>query len=166
MAGHQKGRRDDQWCAISVENDEQWHSLCQVMGELGWSGDAGFQTLEGRWQRHDEIDERIAAWTSGKTSKEVMDELQAVGVPAGMVQRSSDLHQDPQLKHRGFFRNLDHQEMGAMPYSGDQFKIHGYDSGPRFAAPCLGQHNEMVLKDLLGMTDEEVVELVIAGAIT
>ena len=157
---------DDQWCAISVENDEQWRNLCQVMGEPGWSRDAGFQTLEGRWQRHDEIDERIAAWTSGKTSKEVMDELQAVGVPAGMVQRSSDLHQDPQLKHRGFFRNLDHQEMGAMPYSGDQFKIHGYDSGPRFAAPCLGQHNEAVLKDLLGMTDDEVVELVIAGAIT
>ncbi|PKB64368.1 MAG: hypothetical protein BZY80_02935 [SAR202 cluster bacterium Io17-Chloro-G2] len=157
---------DDQWCAITVETDVQWRGLCQVMGEPGWSGDSGFQSVAGRWQRHDEIDERIAAWTSGKTANEVMAELQAVGVPAGVVQRSSDLAEDPQLKHRGFFRNLDHQEMGNVPYAGDQFKIKGYDNGPRFAAPCLGQHNEMVLKELLGMTDEEVVELVIAGAIT
>ena len=93
-----------------------------------------------------------------------MDTLILEGVPAGVVQRSSDLQQDPQLAHRGFFRNLDHQEMGTIPYPGHQFRISGYDSGPRSAAPVLGQHNEEVLRDLLGMTDEEIVEVVIAEA--
>ena len=89
----------------------------------------------------------------------------AQGVPAGVVQRSSDLQKDPQLAHRGFFRNLDHQEMGTIPYPGHQFRIKGYDSGPRFAAPVLGQHNEQVLRELLGMTDDEISEAIIAGAL-
>ena len=55
--------------------------------------------------------------------------------------------------------------MGNIPYTGHQFRIQDYDSGPRSPAPLLGQHNEYVLKDLLGMTDEDMIEAVIAGAI-
>ena len=94
-----------------------------------------------------------------------MELLQAEGVPAGMVQRSSDLLVDPQLAHRRFFRYLDHQEMGSIPYGGHQFRISGYDSGPRSPAPVLGQHNEQVLREVLGMTDEEIGEAIIAGAL-
>ena len=57
--------------------------------------------------------------------------LQAAGVPAGMVQRSSDHLQDPQLAHRAFFRRLQHPEMGEVPYEGHQYAIGGYDNGPR-----------------------------------
>src|SRR5580765_4246893 len=74
------------------------------------------------------------------------------GIPAGVVQRSSDLLEDPQLAHRNFFRFLEHGEMGLTPYSGHQFRIRGYDSGPRFAAPLLGEHNEIVMRDILGMS--------------
>ena len=49
--------------------------------------------------------------------------LQAAGVPAGMVQRSSDHLEDPQLAHRRFFRRLEHPEMGEVPYEGHQFAI-------------------------------------------
>ena len=87
------------------------------------------------------------------------------GVPAGVVQRSSDLENDPQLAHRNYFRPLEHQVMGTVPYAGHQFRIKGYDSGPRFPAPVLGQHNEQVLREVLGMTDDEVTEAVIAEAI-
>jgi crotonobetainyl-CoA:carnitine CoA-transferase CaiB-like acyl-CoA transferase len=55
--------------------------------------------------------------------------------------------------------------MGEVPYEGHQFRIRGYDSGPRFAAPCLGQHNVEVLRDILGMSDEEIAELAGAGAL-
>jgi len=82
-----------------------------------------------------------------------------------VVQRSSDLLQDPQLAHRNLYHYLDHPEMGNIPYTGHQFCIQGYDSGPRSPAPLLGQHNEFVLKELLGMTDEDMIEAVIAGAI-
>ena len=94
-----------------------------------------------------------------------MEALHSEGVPAGVVQRSSDLLRDPQVAHRGFFRYLDHQEMGNIPYTGHQFRISGYDSGPRFPAPVMGQHNDEVLRDILGMTEEEIVEAIIAGAL-
>ena len=87
------------------------------------------------------------------------------GRPAGVVQRSSDLLRDPQLAHRNFFRYMDHAEMGNIPYSGHQFRIRGYESGPRFPAPLLGEHNELVLREILGMTDGEITEAVAAGAI-
>ena len=157
---------DDQWCAIAVENDQQWEGLRRAMGEPEWAEDQRFDNAAGRLAHQDEIESKLGEWTRSKPPKAVMDTLLSEGVPAGVVQRSSDLQQDPQLAHRRFFRNLDHQVMGTIPYPGHQFRISGYDSGPRFAAPVLGQHNEEVLRDLLGLTDEEIVELVIAEALT
>ncbi len=92
--------------------------------------------------------------------------LQSAGVPAGVVQRSSDLLNDPQLAHRNFYHYMDHPEMGNIPYTGHQFRIRGYESGPRSPAPLLGEHNELVMREILGMTDEEITEVLAAGAIT
>jgi benzylsuccinate CoA-transferase BbsF subunit len=156
---------DDQWCAIAVDTEQQWEDLRQAMGGPEWAGDERFKAVEGRLTHHDEIDGHIGQWTKDKTPKEVMELLQSHGVPSGVVQRSSDLLQDPQLAHRNLYHYLDHAEMGNIPYTGHQFRIQGYDSGPRSPAPLLGQHNEYVLKDLLGMTDEDMIEAVIAGAI-
>ena len=82
-----------------------------------------------------------------------------------MVQRSADLLKDPQLRHRGFHHPLQHPEMGLVPYSGHQFRIRGYASGPRSPAPLLGQHSFQVLHDILGLSDGEIAELVAAGAV-
>jgi len=156
---------DDQWCAIAVEKEEEWQALCRALGDPAWSSDARFQTNAGRLHHHDEIDEHISGWTRDKSAREVMRLLQSVGVPSGVVQRSSDLQQDTRLAHRRFFRDLEHPEMGNIPHTGHLFSIDGYDSGPRFPAPLLGQHNELVLRDLLDMTEEEIAEAVIAGAL-
>ena len=156
---------DDQWCAIAVDTEQQWEDLRLTMGDPAWAGYDRFKSVEDRLSNHDEIDGHIGQWTMDKTAQEVMELLQSHGVPSGVVQRSSDLLQDPQLAHRNLYRYMDHPEMGNIPYTGHQFRIQGYDSGPRSPAPLLGQHNEYVLKDLLGMTDEDMIEAVIAGAI-
>jgi benzylsuccinate CoA-transferase BbsF subunit len=156
---------DDQWCAIAVDTEQQWEDLRRAMGDPEWAGDDRFQSVSGRLTHHDEIDGHIGQWTEDKTAQDVMQLLQSHGVPSGVVQRSSDLLQDPQLAHRNLYHYMDHPEMGNIPYTGHQFRIQGYDSGPRSPAPLLGQHNEYVLKDLLGMTDEDMIEAVIAGAI-
>ena len=156
---------DDQWCAIVVEGDQQWDTLRGVMGDPAWARDARFRTTEGRLRHQDEIDGHLSEWTRDRSPQEVMDLLQSAGVPAGVVQRSSDLLKDPQLAHRGFFHYLDHPEMGNIPYTGHQFRIRGYESGPRSPAPLLGEHSESVMREILGMTDEEISDVVVAGAI-
>jgi benzylsuccinate CoA-transferase BbsF subunit len=156
---------DDQWCAIAVETDQDWTNLRSAMGDPDWANDDRFSTTEGRLTHHDGLDEHISRWTAGKSPQNVMETLQSSGVPSGVVQRSSDLMRDSQLKHRNFFRELEHSEVGNVPYTGHQFRIAGYDNGPRFAAPMLGEHNDYVLRDLLGMTDDEITEVAISGAL-
>jgi benzylsuccinate CoA-transferase BbsF subunit len=155
----------DRWCAIAVDSDAQWRALCKVMQKADWSSDAELSSVGGRLARHDEIDAGISAWTALREPRAVMEALQAAGVPAGVVQRSSDLLRDPQYAHRGFHHPLDHAEMGSVPYAGHQFRIRGYASGPRSAAPTLGQHSFEVMRDLLNMSDDEIAEAFGSGAI-
>ena len=80
--------------------------------------------------------------------------------------RSSDLQNDPQYAHRGFYRHFDHGEMGRIPYSGHQFRVSGYENGPRFAAPLIGGESFEVLADELGLSPEEVADLMASGVIS
>ncbi len=148
----------DEWIAVAVEDDAMWERLAAVVGEE-WARDPGLRTAEGRRAREDELEERLAGWTAGQDGLELMRKLQAAGVAAGFVQRSSDLLRDPQLAHREFFHPLVHPEMGEVPYEGHQFIVSGYRSGPRRPAPCLGEHSMEVLLEVLGLDADEVARL-------
>jgi crotonobetainyl-CoA:carnitine CoA-transferase CaiB-like acyl-CoA transferase len=148
-----------------VETNEQWKALREAMVGPQWAQDTRFDSAEGRLAAQDKLDAGISEWTKERGPYEVMEVLQKAGVPSGVAQRSSDLMNDPQLKHRGFHRYLDHPEMGNVPYSGHQFRIRGYDSAPLFAAPCLGQHSEQVMRDILAMSEQQMAEVLAAGAL-
>ncbi|MGI9594970.1 MAG: CaiB/BaiF CoA transferase family protein [Acidimicrobiales bacterium] len=154
----------DQWCAIAVETDEQWRALRSLLGNPPWAARPELDTLSGRQEHADEVDHHLAAFTANHEPLELMAKLQEVGVPAGMVQRSSDHLEDPQLAHRRFFRPMEHAEMGEVPYEGHQYTIRDYDNGPRMPAPCLGQHTYEVLTEVLGIDGDEVAEILVSGA--
>ena len=154
----------DEWCAIAVEDDEQWRALRKVLGEPAWAADPALDTVAGRLAQTSMIDKELQAFTVHHEPLDLMALLQDAGVPAGMVQRSSDHQSDPQLAHRSFFRRLEHPEMGEVPYEGHQFRILGYDNGPRRPAPCLGEHTYTVLSEILGMDDDEVTGVLSSGA--
>jgi benzylsuccinate CoA-transferase BbsF subunit len=155
---------DDQWCAIAVETDEQWRALRTVLGDPTWAEDEALDTADGRRAQVALIDAELAAFTARHEPRELMDLLQRAGVPAGMVQRSSDHQLDPQLAHRSFFRRLEHPEMGEVPYEGHQYSISGYANGPLMPAPCLGEHTYEVLSTVLGLDPDDVVEVLSSGA--
>lgn len=156
---------DDVWCAVAIDNDAQWQALCRTLGREDWAKDAALATVQGRQARHDELDAGIAAWTIMRTPLEAAETLQAAGVPAGMTQLASELLKDPQYAHRGFYRWYDHPEMGHIPYAGHQFRIRGYDSGPRGPAPTLGEHLFEVLTEHLGMSEDEVADAIATGVL-
>jgi crotonobetainyl-CoA:carnitine CoA-transferase CaiB-like acyl-CoA transferase len=154
----------DERCAIEVEDDQQWRGLRRALGEPAWAADTKLDTAAGRLSHVELIDRELAAFTVQHEPLELMARLQEAGVPAGMVQRSSDHQLDPQLAHRAFFRRLEHPEMGEVPYEGHQFRILGYDNGPRLPAPCLGEHTYTVLNEILGMDDDQVAVVLASGA--
>jgi crotonobetainyl-CoA:carnitine CoA-transferase CaiB-like acyl-CoA transferase len=156
---------DDQWCAIAIDTDAQWQSLRTALGDPSWARNAELATAEGRLAAQDELDAGLSEWTRRRSAREAMDTLANGGVPAGVVQRSSDLLADPQYAHRGFHRTLEHAEMGPVPYAGHQFRIRGYASGPRSPAPLIGEHSFEILQDILGMSEDQITELVTSGAL-
>ena len=154
---------DDRWCVIAVETDDQWRALCHVMSEPAWCTDDRFATLDGRKRHEAEIDERLSAWTKGHEARELMNRLQAAGVPAGEVNRCSDLFTDPQLLHRDHFVWMDHEELGRHAFDGTEFKLS--ETPPRYErpSPLLGEHNDLVFRDILGISDAELSDLAAAG---
>ena len=153
---------EDEWVAIAVETDEQWQALCTVVP--GLDADA-YPANEDRLAAHDQIDAALTAWTETRAPEEAASLLQAAGVPSGKVQRSSDLGKDPQYHHRAFYREYEHGEMGTVAYAGHQYRIAGYNNGPRGPAPLLGEHSFEVLTELLGLSEDEVSAVFASGAI-
>jgi len=155
----------DEWIAIAIDNDRQWKALRGALGDPSWAKNERLDSARGRLAAHDAIDVALSEWTRARDPREIMKQLLEAGVPAGHVQRSSVLQNDPQLIHRGFYREFDHAEVGRIPYSGHAFRISGYDNGPRGPAPILGGESFEILCDELGFDSTEVADLMASGAI-
>ena len=109
---------DDQWCAIAVETDAQWHALRRALGDPAWARASALDTVQGRLAQRELIDRELAAFTRRHEPRALMDLLQAAGVPAGMVQRSSDHQHDPQLAHRQLLPSSGAPRDGPRPLRG------------------------------------------------
>jgi len=158
-------RGDDRWCAIAVFNEAEWRGFCQALGEPPWTKDKRFATLSGRLKNSDELDRLVEGWTREHTAEEVMTLLQEQGVAAGVVQNASDLANDPQLKARDFFVELDHPELGKTISDATPIRLSDTPAGYVRAAPVQGQDNDYVYGNLLGMSEDEIAELRQQGVI-
>jgi crotonobetainyl-CoA:carnitine CoA-transferase CaiB-like acyl-CoA transferase len=122
-------------------------------------------TTTARWHRHDELDDRISAWTREQTSYQVMRQLQAVGVPAGVVQTAEDLWRDVHLRARDYMVTLAHPELGMVEHPGVLIRLQSTPGHIRRLAGPLGAENDAVFRGLLGLAPEEISRLVKAGVI-
>ncbi|MBI2906798.1 MAG: CoA transferase [Chloroflexi bacterium] len=156
-------RGDDRWCVIAVFNDDEWRRLCAAMGAPELVDDPRFADLESRKRHEDDLDRLVSDWTQRHTAEEVMGMLQAQGVDAGVVQTAEDLHSDPQLAYRHFFRELEHSEIGPHFYDGSPFILSDTPADLHRAGPCMGEHNEPVVTGILGFSDAEFLSLLEAG---
>jgi len=159
--GTYRCKGDDEWCAIAVETDEQWQAFCNVIGGLDWTKLPKFATLSGRKQNEEELNDLITQWTINLVPHEVMEKLQAAGVPAGAVQNSGDVVQDPQHNARGYFQILDHPEIGPHEYVRSNFILSETPGELKQPAPLLGEHTEYVFLELLNMPPNDFDQLLV-----
>jgi benzylsuccinate CoA-transferase BbsF subunit len=144
--------------AIAVETQAQWAALKRVMaGAL--ASFAGDLDLEARLERRKAIDDAIVGWLSGRDADAVEAALASAGVPAARAMKPAQVARDPQLEHRGFFVSFEHPAMGRCDYEGPPSLFSARRVTMHGPAPCLGQHTDVVLAELLGYDAERIAAL-------
>lgn len=156
-------RGEDSWCAIVVTSDYEWATLCDAIGQKQLAEDPRFATLMARLNHLDELDNLIENWTMEHSAKDVMEILQTAGVSAGVAQSGRQLDSDPQLKHRHYYWEMEHPEMGRMSYSGMPIKMSKTPYRITRGAPCLGEHTAYICMELLNMPGDDFAQLMNDG---
>jgi benzylsuccinate CoA-transferase BbsF subunit len=163
--GSYRCQGEDRWCAIAVSTEEEWQSFCRVMGDPAWTKDPRFATLQKRQENEEELDRLVNEWTMNLTDDEVMLKLQAAGVGAGRIGTTQDqMDNDPQLKFRNFYQEREHPELGKY-HPPRQPCVLSKTPCQIKRAPLIGEHNEYVLKEILGLSDEEIEPLIVEEVI-
>ena len=154
-----KSTNGQNWIAIACMNQDQWLLLKTLLGNPEWANREEFSTITQRYENRRKLDEFIANWTQDREAYELMQTCQGAGVPAGVVQSGADLaEKDPQLKHRKFLFAFDelHKDFGQT--FGDKLPIK-FDKTPcesYLRSRSLGEDNDEVLGDWLGLAPEEI----------
>ena len=156
---------EDRWCVIAVFSEEEWQSLCNVMGQTQLALQDNFSSARLRLQHAGELDILIEKWTENYTPRAAMEKLQSAGVPAAAVSDASDLANDPQLNQRGFFVELEHPVPGLRRADGNPIRLSTTPPQYRKAAPLLGEDNRRVFIDILGMDEDKFKRYVAEGII-
>jgi benzylsuccinate CoA-transferase BbsF subunit len=141
---------EDRWCVISVCDDSEWQSFCNVIDRHELVGDARFADPQSRLEHRADLNALVQRWTERRSAEEVMNQLQAVGVPAGVVQTGADLLKDKQLRQRNYFASFAESLIGPfeIPRSGILFK--GMTEEPLRLPNRFGADNDQILGELLG----------------
>jgi crotonobetainyl-CoA:carnitine CoA-transferase CaiB-like acyl-CoA transferase len=156
----------DRWIAIAVFNDAEWQRFVAALGTPEWSADSRFATQEQRFRHQDALDAFVAEWTKQRTPHAAMQILQSHSVRAGAVQTAEDLNEaDPQLAHRGLFFEMDHPVIGPARFEGTPITFSNVSQDNWRSAPLLGEDNEYVFKNIVGLGAEELAELQAEGVI-
>jgi len=145
------------WVTIAVADDEEWAALRGVLGDPGLEG-ADFSTAAARKRNEDRLDESIERWTSQRHADDIVETLQAAGVAAARMQSGASLSRDPHVRARGVFVPIVHPLLGELQVVRPPWRLEGAEVTE--PAPLLGQHNDYVLGEILGLDAAEIARLV------
>ena len=154
---------DDRWIAITGFTEKDWIGFVGATGNPHWAKDERFASMAGRERHADELDGFVESWSLERTAEEAMAALQAAGVPAGVVQTGADLAHDAHLQERGFFRTVPDAKGEMRKIEGAPYKLSRTPGGVSRGAPEFGADQTYVLREVLGMTDDELADCAIAG---
>jgi len=150
---------EDAWVAVSVASQAEWRTLCSTIGRPDLAADPRFASEPDRQANQVALRQELEAWTSTRTKREAMDLLQQAGLRAGAVLTGADMLQDPHLRARGYYRQVAHPRAGTQTLRVAPYHLSETPPTIRKPAPCLGEDTESVLREILGISDDELAEL-------
>ncbi len=147
---------EDKWVSISLLTDEEWESFCRAIGNPSWIQNKDFADNYQRSLNRKELDKRIGEWTREKTPYEVMEILQKEGVAAAPCADTEDRFSDPHFSERQNIVNIEHPVTGLDFVPNVVCNLSETPGEIRRPAPMLGEHNEYVFGELLGLSKEKI----------
>ena len=152
----------DRWVALSVKKEKEWQGLCTALGQPDLIADPRFADPIVRHRNQDELDRTISAWCREQGQEEVVAALHSHDVPAAPVLDAGQLIADPHLRARGLFEQVEHPRasgLGKREYLGRGWWLADADVQIRGPAPDMGEANEFVLGQMLGLTTDDIAQL-------
>lgn len=141
---------------LAVGNQTQFVRFCEVAGRQDLVSDERFASNPSRVDHRDELIAVLNQIFRTRTSRYWIETLENAGVPCGPINNIADVFADPQVQARGMRLQLHHPILGAVPSVASPIKYSETQISYDRAAPMLGEHTDEVLRDLLGMTLEEI----------
>ena len=152
---------DGRLLAVTVTDDDAWRGLTTVLGRGDLAKDERLAAVAGRHAAHDELDDAIGGWAATVTANEGFHLLQQAGVAAAPLLDDRGFVSDPQVVARESIRPLTTRDVGTFGHLGHPFR--GIPLAWGRGAPALGEDNEYVFKQILGLDDTEYQRLVAEG---
>ena len=145
--------------ALIEGRKERWPLLCSAIDRVDLIDDPRFDTGWTRSQNHHELEPILSEALMKKTSQEWLEELEALGIACGPVNTIDKVAQDPQVNHRGMIKEYNHSRLGKVRAVNTPVKLSRTPTGNDSSSPDLGEHTEHLLRDLLGMQEQEIASL-------
>ena len=145
--------------ALIEGRKERWPLLCSAIDRVDLIDDPRFDTGWTRSQNHHELEPILSEALMKKTSQEWLEELEALGIACGPVNTIDKVAQDPQVNHRGMIKEYNHSRLGKVKAVNTPVKLSRTPTGNDSSSPDLGEHTEHLLRDLLGMQEQEIASL-------
>ena len=146
---------DDKWVSIAVKTQEEWDALRAALGDPSWAKEERFADSYQRRLYREELDRHLAQWTTERDAYEVMEALQRAGVAAMPCLNQEGRYFDPHLQDRECYVDVDHPVLGTEPLYGIPHKLSRTPGRIQGRAPLMGEHNDYVIGELLGLSAEE-----------
>ncbi|MES3022840.1 MAG: CoA transferase [Pseudomonadota bacterium] len=150
---------NDAWISIAVANETEWQALCAVLGNPEWTREEAFSSALSRWHNQKRLDVLIEAWTVSHDAYDLMHRLQAAGVAAMPSMKAEQLFTDPHTVAREAVMEVEHPVLGVRKTITPPWKMSATPPTIHHTAPLIGEHNDYVFKELLGLSAREIATL-------
>jgi formyl-CoA transferase len=155
----------DSLVLIGANQDTVFRRLCAAMGRAELASDPDYATHQARGRNQKQLDDTIAAWSAQHCTRDVLALMEEHGVPAGLIYRAPDMLSDPQFAAREAIVTVQHPAYGDLKMQNVAPKLSETPGAIRSIAPGLGEHNDRVYLDLLGLPAARYDELKRKGVI-
>jgi crotonobetainyl-CoA:carnitine CoA-transferase CaiB-like acyl-CoA transferase len=152
--------KGDEWLSLAIRTAEEWTALCAGLGRPGLATDRRFAALHSRQANSSELDQMLADWTRTQDARELAERLRSHGVAAFKSLTSIDMVGNEHLWERGFYTHVTDQKQRSMATVGAPWRMSATPTTVHRAAPLLGEHNDYVLGELLGLSASERQRLI------